>query len=301
MEILRIAVTIIAIFLACSFISTLFIYQKLFRKRIADGGQQDTEVVLKSEKVSFTSGANQLQGYFYYKDVKLDANRPIVLVVPGYGTTHKGYLLEIERFVNENYTVFSYDMTGSGESQGKSMKGFGQFILDAEAALRYLQSENAVGDIMIYAHSTGAFAAATLLGYVEKQVSRAVLVSGFDDSPSFVRMTMKRYLKFFAYPMQFWLYCFEYIQFGKKALSKGTNGVNHFGRTIVIVQGEKDQMVCMKNSLYARKKYITNPKAVFILVENANHNPVRTKENGKQVINEGAFQNILKCVENRSG
>ena len=56
------------------------------------------------------------------KDNKL--SEKIIVLVHGYGVTHKDYEIEIEEFVKRKYSVFTYDMTGCGMSQGKKIGGF---------------------------------------------------------------------------------------------------------------------------------------------------------------------------------
>ena len=52
----------------------------------------------------------------------------IIVLVHGYGVTYKDYEIEIEEFVKRKYSVFAYDMTGCGMSQGKKIGGFSQFF-----------------------------------------------------------------------------------------------------------------------------------------------------------------------------
>ena len=93
---------------------------------------------IHQKEVEFVSGKNKLKGYIFWnaKDNKL--SEKIIVLVHGYGVTYKDYEIEIEEFVKRKYSVFAYDMTGCGMSQGKKIGGFSQFLLDAQSAIKYV-------------------------------------------------------------------------------------------------------------------------------------------------------------------
>ena len=97
---------------------------------------------IHQKEVEFVSGKNKLKGYIFWnaKDNKL--SEKIIVLVHGYGVTYKDYEIEIEEFVKRKYSVFAYDMTGCGMSQGKKIGGFSQFLLDAQSAIKYVESMN---------------------------------------------------------------------------------------------------------------------------------------------------------------
>lgn len=296
MVFLKVIIIIVMSLCAISLLSTFFIYRKLFGSRMACNDNTE-ETNLEKKVVTFYSGKNKLQGYFYLKNTQVNTNDKIVLIVHGHGVTHRDYMLEIESFVQRNFTVFTYDMTGCGESEGNALNGFAQFILDAKAALDYLSGLKLEKKIILYGHSVGGFAVAALLNYVDEQIDYAVVVSAFNSSSKFVRMTMQKYLKIFAFPLQLWIYLFERLQFGEIALSTGVEGINKFHGHVMIVQDKNDPMVGYKSSLYALNQQITNKHTKYLLIENGNHNPVRTKLEEKNKIDEEVFDNILMGLD----
>lgn len=103
---------------------------------------------IHQKEVEFVSGKNKLKGYIFWnaKDNKL--SEKIIVLVHGYGVTYKDYEIEIEEFVKRKYSVFAYDMTGCGMSQGKKIGGFSQFLLDAQSAIKYVESISGFVDVL---------------------------------------------------------------------------------------------------------------------------------------------------------
>lgn len=134
---------------------------------------------IHQKEVEFVSGKNKLKGYIFWnaKDNKL--SEKIIVLVHGYGVTYKDYEIEIEEFVKRKYSVFAYDMTGCGMSQGKKIGGFSQFLLDAQSAIKYVESMNLNMEIELVGHSTGAYAVAALLNFDNLGVSKAIIISGY--------------------------------------------------------------------------------------------------------------------------
>ena len=93
-------------------------------RRTGDGFHPGLFNWIHRKEVEFVSGKNKLKGYIFWnaKDNKL--SEKIIVLVHGYGVTHKDYEIEIEEFVKRKYSVFTYDMTGCGMSQGKKIGGF---------------------------------------------------------------------------------------------------------------------------------------------------------------------------------
>ena len=94
-----------------------------FGKRIDICEADKKSDIPRRKKIEFYSGKNKLTGYFYGINQN-KVNNKVVLLVNGYGVTYNAYMPEICELVNCGYLVFSYDMTGCGESEGENIKGF---------------------------------------------------------------------------------------------------------------------------------------------------------------------------------
>ncbi|WP_254903769.1 alpha/beta hydrolase family protein [Clostridium tyrobutyricum] len=275
------------------FVSFIIAYvgiQIQFGKRIE---QKENRILLpnwiQQKEVEFMSGNNKLKGYYFWNRTDKKTFNKIIVLVHGYGLTHKDYFIEIEEFAARHYLVFAYDMTGCGLSQGKKIGGFSQFLLDAQSAVKYLLSLNLKLEIDIMGHSTGAFAVAALLNTDDLGVSKAIIVSGFNHPSSYVRSCMQKSLYSFSYLIQMWIYIVEIIKYGKIARYTGIDGINHFSGKTLIMQSENDDMVSYTQSLYSHKDEIKNDKVSFWLNKKGTHYPTRTKYEGKDIVNKKAF------------
>lgn len=278
-----------AIILFISFLFSFVIYRKQFGIRIES---IENNLFLNDcigIKETFLSRGDKLTGYFYGDKQKLQYRNEIILLVHGYGMTHKDYGIEIKEFVSRNHLVFAYDMTGCGDSEGKEMYGFSRFIIDAQAAVEYLNGCGYADKIVLFGHSTGGFAVAALLNSKNINIKSAIIMSGFNSPASYVKMCMQKTLKGFAYFMQFWTYVFERIRFGEVGSYTGGRGIDSFMKSVLIIQSKDDDIVPYESSLYSRKSQIKNKNAVFAFIEQAKHYPTRENVNGKKSANSKVF------------
>ena len=283
-----------------SFFITLIIYPLQFRKRIDNCGDNYIQSSLNSKKVKFLSSEYYLAGYYYWEKNKAISKTKIVLLVHGYGLTHRDYMLEICELVRSGYCVFAYDMTGCGESEGTYLKGFAQFVLDAEAAVMYLK-EHSTKEIIALGHSTGAYAVAALLNIQADNLDKAVIISAFDVPDKFVRVCMQKNMKIFAYLLQFWIRVFEKIQFGNYALLSGKCGIYNYHKPVLVIQGSVDDQVEIGNSLYGLKDSIVSKNAQFILAENRGHYPTRIVGKEGTMIDQEMFRKIEMFIGGEDG
>ncbi len=285
---------VILIFLITCVI-TVIIYRIQFGKRVNAKIFDIKQIELKRKKVEFFSDCNRLTGYYYWNNQKELSKDKIILFIHGHGLTHSDYLLEISEFVHRGYSVFAYDMTGCGESEGKALKGFAQFVIDAESAVLYLKKE-AVKEIVVFGHSTGAYAAAALLNIQNSNVNKAITVSAFDIPDRFVRGSMQKSMKLIAYLIQFWLKIFERVQFGNYASLSGKEGIIKFHNKVLIIQGDKDQQVPLEESLYNLKEELDHKQVEFLLVKDVGHYPTRLENANGDEPNKVVFDTIEKFI-----
>lgn len=190
MKIIIIIILLAFIILALSFLLTFIMYRMQFGKRIDICEADKKSDIPRRKKIEFYSGKNKLTGYFYGINQN-KVNNKVVLVVNGYGVTYNAYMPEICELINCGYLVFSYDMTGCGESEGENIKGFAQFIIDAQNAVLYLKKQG-LDKIIAFGHSTGAYAVAALLNIQKENLNKAIIISAFDVPNKFVRMCMQK-------------------------------------------------------------------------------------------------------------
>lgn len=291
MMLLEIIFITIILLILISPIVTLVIYIMQFGKRIENKAEEKHD--FNNKKVYFQSNQLKLTGYIYWDNARQNNNNEVILFIHGYGATHQSYMIEISEFVRRGYRVFTYDMTGCGESEGKSLRGFSQFIIDAQAAIHFLK-DHYNAEIVIMGHSVGAFAVGAVLNLEADNVKKAVVMAGFNYPCEFVRMYMQKKMGYYSYLLEFWIFIFERIRFRKYAMLKAAKGIDRFLKPVLILQGDSDEEVEPESSLYALKKLCRNNKAEFFLISNVGHYLTRI---GNTHINTTVFDIIEKFLK----
>ena len=254
----------ILIFSIISMIIVMFIYNGQFPRY----DRHDTSVTaglryddLKEQyqrnMVSFNSGKNRLQGYVYGSNNE----QGLVVVAHGIGGGADSYLPQITYFVDQGWRVFAYDATGSFDSEGKTTKGFPQSLLDLDAALTYIntQEEYAALPVLLFGHSWGGYAVANILHY-DYDIAGIVTVSGPNSSMEMIieqgRSMMGGFIDI-QYPY-LWLY--QLILFGETASLNAVDAINQSDVPVLIVHGTEDESVAYDgSSIISNIDAITNP------------------------------------------
>lgn len=291
---LAILIVIFLLFLIM-FIISIVIYKKLYSKRFNNDSNCWENKEINGKIAKFKSGENLLKGYFY-SNVK--QSNDIVILIHGYGLTHRDYGIEIESLISSGFDVFAYDMTGCGDSEGNSLKGVIQFIIDAQNAIKYVSDLDSYKNISIFGHSTGAYAAAALLNEIDVKISKAIIVSGFNYPYTYLQMNMKKTFGAFSWFLKVFTYLIDKYRFGFKTMYTAVGGINKFNGKTFIIQGLKDEFVLYdKESIYSCKKYIKNKKVIFYLDKNGDHYLTRNLINGKIKPNKVLFDKIIKFLK----
>ena len=140
---------------------------------------------LEREKHTFIShDKKQLIGYIYTQ--KGLQNKGIFVFSHGYGGGgHHCYLDLINVVTKMGYFVFAYDATANDESEGDSIKGFTQGLLDCDKAISYVEKLRRFKDMPLYlfGHSWGAYSVSNALEF-HPRVKGVIALSGFNEATS---------------------------------------------------------------------------------------------------------------------
>lgn len=198
-----------------------------------------------------------MQGYLYEQNQE----QGLVVVVHGIGGGADSYLSQITYFVDQGWRVFAYDATGSFDSEGKTTKGFPQALIDLDAALTYIntQEEFANLPILLFGHSWGGYAVANILHY-DHEIAGVATVSGANSPMEIIieqgRSMMGSFINI-QYPY-LWLY--QRILFGETASLNAVDAINRENVPVLIVHGTEDEFVAYEgSSIISNLEAITNP------------------------------------------
>ena len=218
---------------------------------------EDLDAQYSRSLVSFESGSNRLQGYVY----GFNQEQGLVVVAHGIGGGADSYLPQIAYFVDQGWRVFAYDATGSFDSEGKTTKGFPQALIDLDAALKYIntQEEFATLPILLFGHSWGGYAVANLLHY-DYEIAGVATVSGANSPMEMIieqgRSMMGGFINI-QYPY-LWLY--QRILFGETASLNAVDAINRSDVPVLIVHGTEDEFVAYEgSSIISNMIRMTNP------------------------------------------
>lgn len=211
--------------------------------------------------VNFKSGDNLLTGYIYGSE----NDKGLIVIAHGLGGGAESYIEETTFFIDNGWRVFSYDCTGSYMSEGDGTTGLAQSVLDLNAALTYIESDNSLNSlpVLLYGHSWGGFAVTAVLNY-DHNITAAVSIAGFNSPTEMLvewTMDMLGFFTYFEYPF---LWGYQTFLFGDAAGLTGTDGINKADIPVMIVHGKNDTVIKYDGAaIISHKDDITNPYAVF--------------------------------------
>lgn len=260
---------------------TSYLYEKQFGIRIkADNeiGQRylKEHKELRRRHVTFASNKGQkINGYFYG-----DPGKGLIVLAHGLWCNHLDYISEIHEFVKSGYTVFAYDNTGCGKSEGRSIIGLAQSQVDLHYALLYLAHKNINVPMILYGHSWGGFAVSSVLTYSHPDIAGVIVRSGFNYSVKMISSYGNGSYGHWIEMMRPWIFCYERLKQGDASGRKGIDGILNSKADILIYHGTKDTMVPLKASLYwqAHNQSADNKRIQTRMLEGKGHNLIYTEE-----------------------
>jgi dienelactone hydrolase len=220
------------------------------------------------KEVRFSSRENKLQGFIYGET----NSNGLVIISHGLGGTADAYFPMIIYFVDKGWRVFAYNNTGVSGSEGESIRGLTQSVIDLDAALAYVKSSNELNNlpIMLVGHSWGGFAVCAVLNK-ERNIKAVVSFAGYNTGGEVLKenvMSMVGGIYYMLYP-QFW--AIEKRLFGDMAKLTAIDGINKSDIPAMIVQCANDDVITPNGtSIYAHRGKITNSNALIIYREGEN-------------------------------
>jgi len=221
------------------------------------------------EEVHFVSGGNKLQGFIYGGS----NNNGLIVISHGIGGTSDDYLPMIMFFVDKGWCVFGFNNTGVGGSEGESMRGLTQPVIDLDAALAYIKNSGRFSGfpVMLVGHSLGGFAVCTVLN-LNQNVNAVVAFAGFNSSKEIFEEKGKAMVGKVFYLLttpQAW--AIDNQLFGDKVKLTAVDGINKAGIPVMIVHSSDDESISAKtSSIYAHRGEITNPNVEIIFFDGEN-------------------------------
>lgn len=213
------------------------------------------------EDIRFPSGKNMLQAYYYPRD----KSPGIIVMVHGIHGGADTHLSAAKFFLDMGWSVFCFDGTGTRQSEGRSTVGLSQMKLDLMSALDYLSSSYPSSPLLLYGHSMGAYASATVLNDRD-DVCAAALLCGFESPAETMYYHATRYAGPFAalgYPF---MRLYNSLIFGAEANESASDAISNTQTAVLICHGNNDEVIPEDISIYGQEQLISNPNVSRLLI-----------------------------------
>ncbi len=272
-----IILTLLIIYLLIVLLMVLIIDKKYFNKRINNKTYINNQTIedyknIIKEDFTFYSNKNKLIGNIYYDNKQFDN---IIIFCNGYNTVREKYLKEISFFCNLGYTVFAYDYTGTGDSDGKSLRGAPQSIIDLENCLKAIIKQYPNSNITLVGHSMGAYAVCNILNIYN--VKKVIAIAPFNNIVNVVNDNVKN-----KFGKKIFLFNFIYnlmlrFRFGKYASYSTYDTLKYVNNEVLVIHGIADKTVLVDKCLNSAMNNI-NMFIKFMILDNKGHEPLLSED-----------------------
>ncbi len=264
--------------IACVFLFLFFrilgrmILQLNFGRRIPKKPYQEDYRCFSERQIdvvtgSFLSGQYRLCSYLFQK--QSSEGKKVVVLAKGHGCFSVDYKDMIIQLAERGYDVFTYDVTGTGSSDGASPGGYQQWIVDLEAALNEAASK--YQETYLLGHSIGGFAAAAVLGITKVPIRAVAVASPINSGTEYAKYLHDCIPCIFTKQVGIVMKNYERKRFGRYADCSGVSGINGTNVPILVIHGTADKMVPLKCSIAAYENQISNKAAKVIRMDGGTH------------------------------
>ena len=191
----------------------------------------------------FSDQGQKLVGYQYYKT--LENTKGIVVISHGLGGGgHNSYMDVADFFTSNGYVVFAYDATGNDESEGSSVKGLPQGLIDLDYAIQFVKQTSDFDNlpIMLFGHSWGGYSVGSVLN-LHPDVKAVVIVAGFNKSMDIIEEEGKKIAGDGVRVLLPYISLYERFKFGKYASYNCINGFENTEAGVMIIHSADDEMI----------------------------------------------------------
>lgn len=256
---------------------------------------------LQSHRYTFTSNKGQvLVGYYYYRDIQ-DAQGVVIISHGLGGGGHNSYMGVADHFAANGYVVFAYDATGNDESEGTSVRGLPQGLIDLDYAIQFVkQSPDFAGlPIVLFGHSWGGYSVGSVLN-LHPDVKAVVMVAGFDKSMDIIEEEGKRIAGEGIKVLLPYITLYERIKLGKYASYNCIDGFENSEAGVMVIYSADDEMISQEKAYDVFYDYgKDNPRFNYVKYEDRGHDSVLYSDMSRQYKEEfnSGFDEYLKSLD----
>ena len=222
-------------------------------------------------EVKFMSENDELTGYLYGSTKN---PKGLVVISHGIGGGADSYIQEATYFAKRGFRVLSFSNTGSHESEGKGTMGLSQSVIDLDAALDYVESQEDLAKlpVFLYGHSWGGYAVTAVLNY-DHEIAAVASVAGYNTPMEMIMEWAKPNLGVLRYPEYPYVWIYQKLLFGGASNLSAAEGINSVETPVLVIHGTEDETIAYDGaSIMAHREEITNPNAEFLTCDTPGQN-----------------------------
>lgn len=223
---------------------------------------------LPREEVTYKVKQHKLRGHYYPSQI----NKGIVIIAHGMHAGGDDYLPIVEYVYHQGFSVFSYNVTGTYESEGSGTIGMCQSIIDLEGTIKYIESDNRFKNtpIFLIGHSWGGYAVSSVLSLCQN-INACAVIAGMNNGCTMMVDKAEEYVgKIGTLPGPIFN-TYQRILFKDYVDLNGVIGINTKDIPVLIAHGVDDKVITFdKQALIAQKENITNPNVEYYIGKGLN-------------------------------
>ncbi|MEE0881751.1 MAG: alpha/beta hydrolase [Turicibacter sp.] len=218
---------------------------------------------LEQTPAHFKSNKGQILSGYLYRHSDVFQPQGIIILAHGFGVGHNTYLPEIDFMAQNGYIVFAYDGTGNDESEGESIVGLPQAVIDLDYAINNIKNDEEFEDlpIMLYGHSIGGYAVINVLSQ-HPDITAVVERSGFYESAELICQIGTQKVGPLFKVLSPYIRLYEQLKFGGYA---NLNGLDILAQTevkVMFMHSEDDEVISYDQS-FAKYQSLFNTRSNF--------------------------------------
>ena len=254
----------------------------IFRRRLLVRHDPDGSIfyfspedfALSYEPFDFRGHKGQrLSGFLYSKGEPKEDR--LIVFDHGMGCGHKAYIREIATICERGYTVFAYDHTGTLNSEGESIGGFTQSLVDLDYAISALKAAGKADgkSIAVVGHSWGGFSTMNIAAH-HPDITHIVSLSGFISARVMIEYLLGKMAKYAPA-----LFALEEESFGSYAYADARLSLKLAKDTKALIVHSADDKTCPVMHLEKLRAALgEDANATFMPVDGKGHNPNFTRD-----------------------
>ena len=285
---------------------TIIVYHDNFGERFETAewtaySANDFNALKVTEHTFPSHNGRLLAGYHYSKENQ--QIKGVVVIAHGFGGGgHNTYMDVADYFTSNGYVVFAYDATGNDKSEGDSVEGLPQGVIDLDFALRYVKQAEEYQDlpIVLFGHSWGGYCVGSVLNY-HADVKAAVLVAGFDRSTDLFEQQGKSMIGPAIKLFMPYVSLYERLKFGRYAAYSAMDGFANSDAGIMVIHSKDDPTVLPENG-YKKfyDMYHDSSRFCFVEYQDRGHDDVYYSDMTRQY-KEQLNEDYIAYVEANGG